>query len=595
MSGDDGLNSSEKRKRRIAVIGISSLMLVAMVAAVAVGLKDIGKHHNSSSDHDGNNGAVTTSSKSVQSLCQTTDYRQTCVKTLSHTNSSDPKVLIKAGFEAAMKKIENALENSKTIKAAKDDPRTSGALEACKIVMEYAVIDLKRSVDQIGEFEFSKLDDYVENMRVWLSGALTFQESCIDAFENTTGNAGEEMKKLLNVSQQLTTNGLGMATQLSTLLKSFDISGLGEFGRLLSEKEGNSVIKTKHDEEDKFPHWIDMKQRRLLQTPGSEMKADALVAKDGSGQFKTIGEALKQVPVVDANKAVTGANKTFVIYIKEGIYDETIVVEPNMAHVMFVGDGPAKTKITGHKSFSDGFVVLKTATVAVMGSNFVAKDIGFENSAGAEKHQAVALLVQSDMSIFYNCHIDGYKDTLYAHSHRQFYRHCSISGTIDFILGNAIAVFQNCRLILRKPLETQSCTIAAHGRINEKEPTGFVLQNCTISADPAYYPLRHENKAYLGTPWKKFSRTIFMQSFLDDSIAAEGWKPWMGTFGEDTCFLSEYENRGPGAVESNRVKWHGIKKLNATEIQDFTPGKFYGDDKWILLSQIPYEPRMIVV
>ncbi|KAL9237715.1 hypothetical protein vseg_012231 [Gypsophila vaccaria] len=589
MSGDDGLNSSEKKKRRIAVIGISSLMLIAMIAAVAVGLKDIGKNsHDETNAEDDSHGDLSTSTKSVQSLCQTTDYRQACIKSLSHTNTSDPKELIKAGFEAAMEKIEGALENSKTIKAAKDDPRTSGALEACKIVMDYAVTDLKRSVDQIGEFEFSKLDEYVENMRVWLSGALTFQESCIDAFENTTGNAGEEMKKLLNVSQQLTTNGLGMTAQISALLKTLDIPGLGDLGRLLSEKQ---------DDENRFPHWVDMKKRKLLQTPGAEVKADVVVAKDGSGKYKTVADALKQVPVVDPTKAVTGANKTFVIYIKEGVYEESVVVEPNMAHVMFIGDGPTKTKITARKSFADGFVVLKTATLSVIGSNFIAKDIGIENSAGAEKHQAVALLVQSDMSIFYNCHIDGYKDTLYAHSHRQFYRHCSISGTIDFIFGNAVAVFQNCRLILRKPLETQSITITAQGRVNEKEPTGFVLQNCTVVSDPLYFPLRHKNLAYLGTPWKKFSRTIFMQSFLDDAIAPEGWKPWMGTFGVDTCFFSEYDNRGPGSenTANNRVKWAGIKKLNATEVEGFTPAKFFGDDKWIWPTQVPYEPGMIVV
>ncbi|KAK9666112.1 hypothetical protein RND81_14G161200 [Saponaria officinalis] len=345
MSGDDGLNSAEKKKRRIAVLGVSSLMLIAMIAAVAIGIKDMGKKSHDT-DHAGedDHGDLSTSTKSVQSLCQTTDYRQTCLKSLSHTNTSDPKELIKSGFEAAMEKIKGALENSKTIKAAKDDPRTSGALEECQIVMEYAVTDLKRSVDQIGDFEFSKLDEYVENLRVWLSGALTFQESCIDAFENTTGNAGDEMKKLLNVSQQLTTNGLGMTTQISTLLKTLDIPGLGDLGRLLSEKQ-------------------DMKQRRLLEATGAEVKADAVVAKDGSGKYKTIGDALKQVPPVDATKAVTGANKTFVIYIKEGVYEETVVVEPTMAHVMFIGDGPTKTKITGHKSFSDGFVVLKTATV----------------------------------------------------------------------------------------------------------------------------------------------------------------------------------------------------------------------------------------
>lgn len=225
---------------------------------------------------------------------------------------------------------------------------------------------------------------------------------------------------------------------------------------------------------------------------------------------------------------------------------------------------------------------------AILGRNFIAKDIGFENSAGPEKHQAVSLLVQSDMSIFYNCRIDGYQDTLYAHSYRQFYRHSTISGSINLILGNAAAVFQNCKFVIRKPLDDQECVLTSQGRLHMKEPTGFILQNSTITADPLYYPLRHKNKAYLGQPWKKFSRTIVMQSYISDSIDSQGWKPWMGTFGESTCFLSEYENRGPGAKLEGRVKWQGIKRIDPREINGFTPRKFYGGDRWIAPTQVPY-------
>lgn len=225
----------------------------------------------------------------------------------------------------------------------------------------------------------------------------------------------------------------------------------------------------------------------------------------------------------------------------------------------------------------------------------MAKDIGFENSAGAIGHQAVALRVQSDMSIFYNCQMDGYQDTLYAHAKRQFYRDCTITGTIDFIFGNAVAVFQNCNMVVRKPLDNQQCIVTAHGRNETREPTGFVLQNCTITADPEYHPVRFTNKAYLGRPWKEFSRTIIMQSEIDDLISPEGWLPWMGTFGLDTLFYSEYNNRGPGAAVDKRVTWQGIKKITPEEADGYTAANFLGGDEWIPPSGVPYTPGMMNV
>ncbi|KAK8572035.1 hypothetical protein V6N13_047658 [Hibiscus sabdariffa] len=345
---------------------------------------------------------------------------------------------------------------------------------------------------------------------------------------------------------------------------------------------------------------------------------------------------------------------------------------------------------------------------AVMGPKFLAKNIGFQNTAGAIKHQAVALKIQSDQTIFHNRQMDGYQDTLYAHSQRQFFRDCTISGTIDFIFGDSTAVFQNCKLIIRKPLDKQQCIVTAQGRSNRRLATGFVLQNCIISGAQDYLPVKASSKTYLGRPWHEYSRTLFMQSQLDDIIAPEGWMPWNGNFALDThsqrqffrdctisgtidfifgdstavfqnckliirkpldkqqcivtaqgrsnrrlatgfvlqnCIISgaqdylpvkasiktylgrpwheysrtlfmqsqlddiiapegwmpwngnfaldtlwyaEFNNRGPGAVQTNRVKWRGIQKITAAQAQQFTAGAFLLGGQWIPSSGVPY-------
>lgn len=230
---------------------------------------------------------------------------------------------------------------------------------------------------------------------------------------------------------------------------------------------------------------------------------------------------------------------------------------------------------------------------AVVGNNFIAKDMGFENSAGPQKHQAVALRVQSDMAIFYNCQMDGYQDTLYTHAHRQFFRDCTISGTIDFIFGDAAAIFQNCKMVIRKPLDNQFCIVTAQGRTDRRQASGLVLQNCVITGDPLYIPVKEKNKGYLGRPWKEFSRTIIMQSQIDDVIAPEGWLPWAGNFGLNTCFYTEISNRGPGANKAGRVKWRGIKTVAPERAAQYTASIFIRGDSWVKATGIPYASGLI--
>ncbi|XP_022949259.1 probable pectinesterase/pectinesterase inhibitor 21 [Cucurbita moschata] len=232
---------------------------------------------------------------------------------------------------------------------------------------------------------------------------------------------------------------------------------------------------------------------------------------------------------------------------------------------------------------------------AAVGSNFIGKDLWFENSAGLYKGQAVALRVQSDMSIFYNCRMDGYQDTFYPHAKRQFYRDCTISGTVDFIFGNAAVVLQNCKILVRKPKPKQPCPITAQGRMESDEPTGIVLQNCTISSDPDYYPVRHTSKSYLGRPWKQYSRTVIMQCQIDDLIQPEGWLPWNGDFALNTLYYTEFDNRGPGAAKENRVKWKGVKQITAKQAINFTPSLFIQGDDWIKNTGIPYTSALMKI
>lgn len=558
-------NDDGSSKKKIAIIGVSSLILVAMVVAVAVGVGGNPEHASKASTTSGS-GEISTSKKMIKTLCQPTDYKKTCEDSLNsaHPNTTDPKELIKIGFEIAIKSIKEALKNSTTLNDAAKDPRTKLALKSCRTLMNDSIDELRKSFDHMGEFELSRMEEYAEDIKVWLSGSYTYQQTCLDAFEDTEGDAGEKMKKFLRTSLRLTSNALSMVDGFATFIKDMNIPSLQR--RLLSE--------------DGSPSWMRDGQRRLLTANINMLNPDVVVAKDGSGKYSTINQALQDIPKKNL--------KPFVIYVKAGIYKEYVTFTKAMSNVVLVGQGGDKTIITGNKGYTDPYTTFNTPTVVVQGMNFIAKDIGFENSAGAKKLQAVAIRVAADKSIFFNCHMYGYQDTLYAHAFRQFYRDCTVYGTIDFIFGNSATVMQNCKFIIRKPLDNQFVAVTAHGRLQRKDPTALVIQNSVISGAPEYIPVMNKNKAYLGRPWKVYSRTIIINTQIDNVIQPEGWAPWEGTLGLNTCFYAEVNNKGPGAALTGRAKWKGIKKLSSAMVAKYTAGPFIGGDMWIKPTGVPY-------
>ncbi|KAK1607627.1 hypothetical protein QYE76_031300 [Lolium multiflorum] len=401
------------------------------------------------------------------------------------------------------------------------------------------------------------------DLRAWLSGALGNQGTCKEGLDDTGSPLGALVSAGLQAVTSLLADGLGQVVtgQAATVSSSRSARGRG-----LSQG----------------PRWLGHRERRLLQMavgPGG-MAVDAVVAKDGSGNFTTVGAALDAAPSESAGRHV--------IYVKRGVYEETVEVKKKKWNVMLVGDGIGATVITGRLNYVDGYSTFRTATVAVNGKGFIARDVTFENTAGPAKHQAVALRCDSDLSVFYRCSFEGYQDTLYAHSLRHFYRDCLVTGTVDFVFGNAAAVFQNCTLLARAPLPDQKNSVTAQGRVNGSMNTGFAFQFCNVSAHDDLLRALQSNQTgkptqtYLGRPWKAFSQVVFMQSYIGAVVRPEGWLAWEGQFALDTLYYGEYMNTGPGAAVAGRVKWPGFHVMTSpAEASNFTVAEFIEGNMWL--------------
>ncbi|XP_028078026.1 probable pectinesterase/pectinesterase inhibitor 20 [Camellia sinensis] len=254
---------------------------------------------------------------------------------------------------------------------------------------------------------------------------------------------------------------------------------------------------------------------------------------------------------------------------------------------MIVGDGINNTIITRNHNVADGWTTYSSVTVAIVGPRFVAINITIRNTAGAIKQQAVALRNDADLSTFYKCSFEGYQDTLYTHSLRQFYRECDIYSTVDFIFGNAAVVFQNC-MFAKSAFCCSVNTITTQGRTDINQNTGTSIKNCIITVAPHLATNNGTTQTYLGRLWKLYSRTIYMQPFLDSLINPAGWTAWSGTFALDTLYYAEYNNRGLRSSTANRVTWLGYHVINVTCAVNFTVSNFISGDSWLPTTGVPY-------
>ena len=176
--------------------------------------------------------------------------------------------------------------------------------------------------------------------------------------------------------------------------------------------------------------------------------------------------------------------------------------------------------------------------------------------------------MHSDRAVFRNCRFLGMQDTLYAASGRQYYVDCYIAGHVDFIFGDAAAVFDHVEIRSRG-----EGYIAAVSRTMPEGAGGFVFYHCRLTADEGV------NGVFLGRPWRLYARVVFIDCWMGPHIRPEGWNNWSKEEAEKTAWFGEYGSEGPGAKEAGRVPW--ARKLTAAEADKFRPDVFLrGPDGW---------------
>ena len=315
-----------------------------------------------------------------------------------------------------------------------------------------------------------------------------------------------------------------------------------------------------------------------------------IVAKDGTGDYASVQAAVDAVQT-DGEE----------IQIRSGVYKERVIV--NKDRLRIIGESREDTVITwsacAHDRYPDGREkgTFCSFTMIVTGSDVTIENLTVRNDAGDGRTagQAVAVYAAGDRGVWRNCTLFAHQDTLFCgpvmanvlaemtpypsqaecveyapdspvtHS-RQYFENCLIRGDVDFIFGPYRCWFEGCTLFMN---ERGGWYTAAN--TPEGQPFGFVFSRCRLTG------ACEEGTAYLGRPWRKHCRTLFLRCDMDAHVAPWGFNDW----DENrvvTGLMGEYATTGARADQSARHPRQ--KRMTAEEAASVTREAVLGGDGW---------------
>lgn len=313
---------------------------------------------------------------------------------------------------------------------------------------------------------------------------------------------------------------------------------------------------------------------------------DAVVALDGSGDYKTLQEAIDAAP--------TGRGLPWLIFIKNGEYYGHINIPASKPYLHFIGQERDNVIIT-HDRLCGGENAYHTsegASVVVNSNNCYFENVTLENSWGHDKQagpQALALNTSGDRTVFKNVAMLSYQDTWITPStsnYRAYVTDCFIEGAVDFIYNSGNIYIENTTLWINR--NSGGYIVAPSHGADVK--WGYVFQNCKITApgNPA------ETDVWLGRPWHNSPKTVFINTTAEVTIPAAGWYETMGglpalwaeynTMDGDgnPLDLSQRRSSYYKTVDGEKVWVHNVKNtLTAEEAAQYTvKNVLSGSDAW---------------
>lgn len=330
-----------------------------------------------------------------------------------------------------------------------------------------------------------------------------------------------------------------------------------------------------------------------IKSADNPVKADIVVASDGTGDFTTLQAAI--------NAVESNSDRKTIIYIKRGVYDtEKLIIPADKKNISLIGESRDETIISYHiydcatgkcpaadAALWTGENIATSATLTIYGDGFRAENLTIRNTAGPVG-QALAIAVQSDKNIFINCNILGYQDTIYlwADGKRTYFQNCTVVGRTDYIYGAGIAYFFECEI------KSWGGGWITAPSTPKDQPYGYVFNKCSLTYATGSPRSGDDGSLIaLGRPWHEYPKVTWMNTYFTEMINPLGWPTtWNMAYASTSPDLKlyEYNNYGPGADTSGRADWVGIRALYPSEAENYTiQNVMKGNDNWDPVAEAP--------
>ncbi|WP_309005771.1 pectate lyase [Pelagicoccus sp. SDUM812005] len=368
-----------------------------------------------------------------------------------------------------------------------------------------------------------------------------------EAGERLVPTHGDYPKVVREVAAELEVPFLEMEALTTRLEESRGVEGSKRLH--LWYEPGELAIKPEGLSDDTHYSWegarevarLAIAELRRLELPLAKYFADAVVARDGSGDWSSVEQAIYKAP-----QGPEGTPR-WIIRVKHGVYRERAYVQRERGNIRLVGDAAETTVLVegihANMMGPDGkkLGTFRTPTLQVDGEGFEVYSMTIANDAGPVG-QALALRVDGDRVVFRDCVFKGWQDTIFVNRGRHYFENCYIEGHVDFIFGGAVSVFDKCHIhCLKNGYITAASTPAG-------QEHGLVFLDCRITGEPGV-------KTYLGRPWRAHAQTSFVRTEMSEVVRPEGWHNWTGPEREKTARYAEFGSFGPGGERADRVQW----------------------------------------